>query len=120
MTATRSSATVQPAPHGNAAVWLWRKCAVVTRTFGDECEMDKLLGYEKLMLVCGFVLFVFALGVITVMIVQWRNFKTDARCLHADLRMTTLVKSLYSFDADLRFGEMPIAGVDPVDGAMES
>ncbi|KZC43961.1 UNVERIFIED_ORG: hypothetical protein RHOFW104R5_07280, partial [Rhodanobacter sp. FW104-R5] len=36
---------------------------------------DGLYGYEKLMLVCGFVLFVFALAAITVMIVQRRDFK---------------------------------------------
>ena len=36
---------------------------------------DGLLGYEKLMLVCGFILFVFALAAITVMIVQRRDFK---------------------------------------------
>ena len=36
---------------------------------------DGLLGYEKLMLLCGFVLFVFALLAITVMIVQRRDFK---------------------------------------------
>lgn len=34
-----------------------------------------LYGYEKLMLVCGFILFVFALAAITVMIVQRRDFK---------------------------------------------
>lgn len=36
---------------------------------------DGLLGYEKLMLLCGFILFVFALLAITVMIVQRRDFK---------------------------------------------
>jgi len=36
---------------------------------------DGLLGYEKLMLICGFILFVFALLAITVMIVQRRDFK---------------------------------------------
>ena len=36
---------------------------------------DGLYGYEKLMLICGFVLFVFALAAITVMIVQRRDFK---------------------------------------------
>jgi tetratricopeptide (TPR) repeat protein len=36
---------------------------------------DGLLGYEKLMLICGFNLFVFALAAITVMIVQRRDFK---------------------------------------------
>lgn len=36
---------------------------------------DGLLGYEKLMLICGFVLFVFALMAIMVMIVQRRDFK---------------------------------------------
>lgn len=36
---------------------------------------DGLYGYEKLMLVCGFVLFVFALAAIMVMIVQRRDFK---------------------------------------------
>ncbi|MDE2154829.1 MAG: hypothetical protein KGJ32_02885 [Xanthomonadaceae bacterium] len=36
---------------------------------------DGLLGYERLMLICGFVLFVFALLAITVMIVQRRDFK---------------------------------------------
>jgi tetratricopeptide (TPR) repeat protein len=36
---------------------------------------DGLLGYEKLMLICGFILFVFALAAITVMIVQRRDFK---------------------------------------------
>jgi tetratricopeptide (TPR) repeat protein len=36
---------------------------------------DGLLGYEKLMLLCGFMLFVFALVVIMVMIVQRRDFK---------------------------------------------
>jgi hypothetical protein len=36
---------------------------------------DGLYGYEKLMLVCGFILFVFALAAITVMIVQRRDFK---------------------------------------------
>ncbi|MBN8923569.1 MAG: hypothetical protein BGP10_06170 [Rhodanobacter sp. 68-29] len=36
---------------------------------------DGLYGYEKLMLVCGFVLFLFALAAITVMIVQRRDFK---------------------------------------------
>jgi tetratricopeptide (TPR) repeat protein len=36
---------------------------------------DGLLGYERLMLICGFVLFVFALAAITVMIVQRRDFK---------------------------------------------
>ena len=36
---------------------------------------DGLLGYEKMMLICGFVLFVFALLAITVMIVQRRDFK---------------------------------------------
>ena len=36
---------------------------------------DGLLGYERLMLICGFVLFVFALMAITVMIVQQRDFK---------------------------------------------
>jgi hypothetical protein len=36
---------------------------------------DGLLGYERLMLICGFVLFVFALMAITVMIVQRRDFK---------------------------------------------
>lgn len=36
---------------------------------------DGLLGYEKLMLICGFILFVFALVAITVMIVQRRDFK---------------------------------------------
>ena len=36
---------------------------------------DGLLGYERLMLICGFVLFVFALVAITVMIVQRRDFK---------------------------------------------
>lgn len=36
---------------------------------------DGLLGYEKLMLICGFILFVFALLAITLMIVQRRNFK---------------------------------------------
>ncbi|WP_426700928.1 tetratricopeptide repeat protein [Rhodanobacter sp. Col0626] len=36
---------------------------------------DGLLGYEKLMLLCGFILFVFALAAITVMIVQRRDFK---------------------------------------------
>lgn len=36
---------------------------------------DGLLGYEKLMLVCGLILFVFALAAITVMIVQRRDFK---------------------------------------------
>lgn len=36
---------------------------------------DGLLGYEKLMLLCGFILFVFALVAITVMIVQRRDFK---------------------------------------------
>ncbi|TAM62900.1 MAG: hypothetical protein EPN49_03115 [Rhodanobacter sp.] len=35
--------------------------------------LDGLYGYEKLMLICGFVLFVFALAAITVMIVQRRN-----------------------------------------------
>jgi tetratricopeptide (TPR) repeat protein len=42
-------------------------------TFGSI--FDGLLGYEKLMLVCGFILFVFALAAITVMIVQRRDFK---------------------------------------------
>jgi len=36
---------------------------------------DGLLGYERLMLICGFVLFVFALVAITAMIVQRRDFK---------------------------------------------
>jgi hypothetical protein len=36
---------------------------------------DGLYGYEKLMLVCGFVLFVFALAAITVLIVKNRDFK---------------------------------------------
>lgn len=36
---------------------------------------DGLLGYEKLMLICGFILFVFALVAITLMIVQRRDFK---------------------------------------------
>jgi tetratricopeptide (TPR) repeat protein len=36
---------------------------------------DGLLGYEKLMLLCGLILFVFALAAITVMIVQRRDFK---------------------------------------------
>jgi hypothetical protein len=36
---------------------------------------DGLYGYEKLMLVCGLILFVFALAAITVMIVQRRDFK---------------------------------------------
>lgn len=36
---------------------------------------DGLLGYEKLMLICGFILFLFALAAITVMIVQRRDFK---------------------------------------------
>ena len=36
---------------------------------------DGLLGYEKLMLLCGFILFVFALLAITLMIVQRRDFK---------------------------------------------
>lgn len=36
---------------------------------------DGLLGYEKLMLICGFILFVFALAAITLMIVQRRDFK---------------------------------------------
>jgi hypothetical protein len=36
---------------------------------------DGLLGYERLMLICGFTLFVFALLAITVMIVQRRDFK---------------------------------------------
>lgn len=36
---------------------------------------DGLYGYEKLMLVCGFILFVFALAAIMVMIVQRRDFK---------------------------------------------
>ncbi|HEY8682831.1 MAG TPA: hypothetical protein VIM06_06625 [Rhodanobacter sp.] len=34
-----------------------------------------LLGYERLVLICGFILFVFALAAITVMIVQRRDFK---------------------------------------------
>lgn len=34
-----------------------------------------LYGYESVMLICGFVLFVFALAAITVMIVQRRSFK---------------------------------------------
>lgn len=36
---------------------------------------DGLFGYEKLMLLCGFILFVFALLAITLMIVQRRDFK---------------------------------------------
>lgn len=36
---------------------------------------DGLLGYEELMLICGFILFVFALAAITVMIVQRRDFR---------------------------------------------
>lgn len=36
---------------------------------------EGLLGYEKLMLLCGLILFVFALVAITVMIVQRRDFK---------------------------------------------
>jgi tetratricopeptide (TPR) repeat protein len=36
---------------------------------------DGLLGYEKLMLLCGFILFVFALVVIAVLIAQKRDFK---------------------------------------------
>lgn len=36
---------------------------------------DGLFGYERLMLICGFVLFVFALAAITLMIVQRRDFK---------------------------------------------
>lgn len=36
---------------------------------------DGLLGYEMLMLICGFILFVFALVAITLMIVQRRDFK---------------------------------------------
>jgi len=36
---------------------------------------DGLYGYEKLMLACGFILFVFALAAIMVMIVQRRDFK---------------------------------------------
>ncbi|WP_426688230.1 hypothetical protein [Rhodanobacter ginsengiterrae] len=36
---------------------------------------DGLPGYEKLMLICGFILFVFALAAITVMIVQRRDLK---------------------------------------------
>ncbi len=36
---------------------------------------DGLYGYEKLMLICGLILFVFALTAITVMIVQRRDFK---------------------------------------------
>ena len=40
-----------------------------------DSVFDGLLGYEKLMLVCGLVLFVFALVAITVMIVQRRDFK---------------------------------------------
>ncbi|MHB1057968.1 MAG: hypothetical protein ACYC0F_08810 [Rhodanobacter sp.] len=36
---------------------------------------DGLYGYEKLMLLCGLILFVFALAAITVMIVQRRDFK---------------------------------------------
>lgn len=36
---------------------------------------DGLLGYEKLMLLCGLILFVFALAAITAMIVQRRDFK---------------------------------------------
>ena len=36
---------------------------------------DGLFGYEKLMLLCGFILFVFTLVAITVMIVQRRDFK---------------------------------------------
>ena len=40
-----------------------------------DSVFDGLLGYEKLMLVCGLVLFVFALVAITVLIVQRRDFK---------------------------------------------
>ena len=36
---------------------------------------DGLLGYEKLMLVCGFILFVFALAVIVALIAKGRDFK---------------------------------------------
>ncbi|HEX7732527.1 MAG TPA: hypothetical protein VF415_07760 [Rhodanobacter sp.] len=36
---------------------------------------DGLYGYEKLMLICGFVLFLFALAAITVLIVKNRDFK---------------------------------------------
>lgn len=36
---------------------------------------DGLYGYEKLMLICGFVLFVFALAAITALIVKNRDFK---------------------------------------------
>jgi tetratricopeptide (TPR) repeat protein len=36
---------------------------------------DGLLGYEKLMLLCGFILFVFALVVIALLIAQKRDFK---------------------------------------------
>jgi len=40
-----------------------------------ESIFSGLYGYERLMLICGFVLFVFALAAITLMIVQRRDFK---------------------------------------------
>lgn len=40
-----------------------------------DSVFDGLYGYERLMLICGFVLFVFALAAITLMIVQRRDFK---------------------------------------------
>jgi tetratricopeptide (TPR) repeat protein len=59
---------------------LWWPIEIDTRprSLGSGQDMnvfDGLLGYEKLMLICGFILFVFALAAITVMIVQRRDFK---------------------------------------------
>ena len=42
--------------------------------------VDGLLGFGKLMLVCGFILFVFTLAAITVMIVQRRDPKGTEGC----------------------------------------
>ncbi|MEP6897877.1 MAG: hypothetical protein ABI870_05050, partial [Rhodanobacter sp.] len=80
---------------------------------------DGLLGYEKLMLICGFILFLFALVAITVMIVQRRDFKmTMVLILFAIVLMGFPGIQAIKFSKDTveldRIRAQPDAPTDPV------
>lgn len=77
-----------------------------------------LYGYESVMLICGFVLFVFALAAITVMIVQRRSFKAAMSLIvlaivlmgYPGVQAVKFNGSVVEID---KLGTQPTAQVDP-------
>lgn len=79
---------------------------------------DGLFGYEKLMLICSFILFVFALAAITLMIVQRRDFKAAVLLIvvaivlmgFPGIQAVKFSKGMVELD---RIRAQPIAPTDP-------